>query len=286
ESQDKTNCYEQIIYNMKCKRVIHFGDNQQQIYAYNGAVGMNSSNFRLTKSFRIGKEHSDVCNALISDILKTDSTEFEGVNPNGKLVDKLSNVDKKTIICRTNKELVKRALGEIKKDKIVYILGGLPVDTDLVKGLFFATKEKAFYFKGKKINSITDARKLYALSKSNELKSALDFIVQFGDKTMSIINTIKTKTINDYSLADVSLVTAHKSKGLEFECVELADDFPTVDAIKEKNNVAEMYTLYVALSRSTGKMLLNKNLQVWYDKYKLGKTVDPIVTFKEVESLF
>ncbi|MGL6131669.1 MAG: UvrD-helicase domain-containing protein, partial [Fusobacteriaceae bacterium] len=46
ESQDKTNCYEQIIYNMKCKRVIHFGDNQQQIYAYNGAVGMNSSNFR------------------------------------------------------------------------------------------------------------------------------------------------------------------------------------------------------------------------------------------------
>ncbi|MGL4988773.1 MAG: UvrD-helicase domain-containing protein [Cetobacterium sp.] len=286
ESQDKTTCYDAIIKNLKSKRIIHFGDNQQKIYAYNGAVGMEKSEFRLTKSFRIGKEHSDVCNALVNDILKSSETDFEGVNPNGKLVDKLSNVDRVTVICRTNKEVVRRAIEEIKRNKIVCILGGLPINTDLTKNIFTASPDNPKYYKGKKIVSYDCARKLYSLSKSQEIKTALEFINQHGDKTMEIINTIKMKTIKEAHLADICIITAHKSKGLEFGCVELADDFPTIDAIKEKKNLAELYTLYVALSRSTGKMKLNKNIEVWYKKYKEGRVVDPIICCKKIEDLF
>ncbi|MGL6099874.1 MAG: 3'-5' exonuclease, partial [Fusobacteriaceae bacterium] len=286
ESQDKTSCYEQIISNMKTRRVIHFGDNQQQIYAYNGAVGMETSNFRLTKSYRIGKQHSDICNALVMDILKTDSTNFEGVNPNGVIVDKLSNIDKPTVICRTNKELILRTLEEIKKNKIVHVLGGLPIDSELIKNIYTATNDKPFYFKNKKISSFNDAKKLFAISSSSELKNALEFIMNFGSDTLSVVNTIRNKTIKEHKLADVSLVTAHKSKGLEFECVEISDDFPQIEKIKEKKNHAELYTLYVALSRSTGKLMLNNDLKSWYDKFKEGKTKDNIITYKDLESLF
>ena len=286
ESQDKTSCYEKIISNLNPKRVIHFGDNQQKIYAYNGAVGMGDSKYKLTKSFRIGKQHSDICNALIEDITKDNSSEFEGVNPKGVIVDKLSCVDKRTVICRTNKEIMKRMLEEIKKNKLVHLVGGGGINYELVKDIFEATVEKPKWFKGKKITSINDAVKLYALSKSQELKTALDFVTEHGVNTIKVINTIKTKTIEDPKLADISLVTAHRAKGLEFECVEITDDFPLIDTIKEKKLTGEIYALYVALSRCTGKMMLNRNLKLWYANYINGTIKDPELRYDMIEDLF
>lgn len=286
ESQDKTSCYEQIIANLKPKRIIHFGDNQQKIYAYNGAVGMGDSKFKLTKSFRIGKPHSDICNALIEDITKDTSSEFEGVNPKGIIVDTLSCVDKRTVICRTNKEIMRRMLEEIKKNKLVHLVGGGGINYELTKDIYEATKEKPRWFKGKKITSVEDAVKLYALSRSSELKAALDFITEHRENTMKVINTIKTKTIEDPKLADISLITAHRSKGLEFDCVEIADDFPLIDTIKEKRMTGEVYALYVALSRCTGKMMLNRNLKLWYNKYLSGTVKDPKLEYNMLEDLF
>lgn len=286
ESQDKTSCYNQIIENLNPKRVIHFGDNQQKIYAYNGAIGMGASKYKLTKSFRVGKPHSDLCNALIYDILKDKESSFEGVNPKGVIVDRLSNIDKRTVICRTNKEIIRRMLEEIKNKKLVHLIGGGGINLELTKDIFEATPEKPRYYKNKKITCLKDASVLYALSKSSDLKQSLEFINEHGKNTMKVINTIKTKTIDDPNLADISLITAHRSKGLEFDCVEIADDFPLIDSIKEKKNLGETYALYVALSRCTGKMMLNKNLKIWYDKFQVGKAKDPVVRYKKITELF
>lgn len=291
ESQDKTSCYNQIIENIGSKRVIHFGDNLQKIYAYNGAIGMEGSGFKLTQSFRIGKEHSDICNALVSDILFVDFA-FEGVNPNGTVVDSFSRKDNITVISRTNKNMMSRMLEEIKKGKVVHIVGGKEsLGLSLIELIYTATPKKPNYYKKRKITSVKDAVDLYMESNSREIKTALDFIGEYKGETMKLVNTIRHKTIDDIKLADVNLLTAHKSKGLEFENVELDDDFPKVELLMEKRMTGkdisgEVYALYVALSRSFGKLKLNKDIETWYRKRQNENTVERLVDFIELKDIF
>lgn len=292
ESQDKTSCYNQIIENLGAKRIIHFGDNLQKIYAYNGAIGMTGSGFRLTQSFRIGKEHSDICNALIDSMLGYNNVPFEGVNPNGIVVDSFSRKDQVTVISRTNKNMMARMLIEIKKGKIVHIVGGKEsLGLALIELIFTATPKKPNYYKKRKITSIKDAIALYMESNSRELKSALDFIDEYKNDTMKLVNTIRHKTIDDMKLADINLITSHKSKGLEFENVEIDSDFPTLETLKEKamlnkDITGEVFALYVALSRSFGKLKLNKNIEEWYRGYNDGSFTERVVNYKELSEIF
>ena len=56
--------------------------------------------------------------------------------------------------------------------------------------------------------------------------------------------------------ADVILTTAHKSKGLEFVAVEIADDFKEIEKAEEE----EINILYVAVTRATHELQLNRDL--------------------------
>lgn len=290
ESQDKTSCYNRIIKNIGAKRVVHFGDNLQKIYAYNGAIGMSKSSFRLTKSFRVGREHSDICNSVV-DFLLNSSVGFEGVNPNGIIVDSFSRKDNITIISRTNKSMMGRMLEQIKKGKVVHIVGGKEsLGLSLIESIFTATPKKPFYYKKRKIKSIKDAINLYMESNSADLKRAIDFISDHAENTMKLVNTIRHSTIDSIELADVNLVTAHKSKGLEFENVEIDNDFPKMEALAEKRIIGkpiegEVFALYVALSRSFGKLKLNRNLEDWYRNYKNDKINKPEVSYTALKNI-
>lgn len=48
---------------------------------------------------------------------------------------------------------------------------------------------------------------------------------------LSIIGRLKRQSVDDLSLADVIFMTAHKSKGLQFDNVMIADDFLPVSGI-------------------------------------------------------
>lgn len=290
ESQDKTECYNSIIENLKTKRIIHFGDNFQKIYSYNGAMGMRNSKFRLTKSFRIGPDHAFICNSLIKSFITKNVIEFEGLNKNGEIVKNFSRLDRVTVISRTNKTMMERMLREIDKRNVVHIIGGeAGLGLDTIELIYTATKDNPKYYRGKRITSIKDAIELYVKTKSQDIKKALDFISDHKTETMKLVNIIRHKTIPDPNLADVCLVTAHKSKGLEFECVEIEEDFPKIEKLYEmvsigKNIENEVFTLYVALSRSYGKLKLNKDLERWYEDLKERKDINnkPIVHFKKL----
>ncbi|WP_194145629.1 ATP-binding domain-containing protein, partial [Helicobacter apodemus] len=88
------------------------------------------------------------------------------------------------------------------------------------------------------------------------------------------------KELRDLSVpskeADFILTTGHKSKGLEWECVEIMDDFIDLKDIasnKKETIVAkeELNLLYVAITRATQTLYLNEKYLLDLDFIKTMK---------------
>lgn len=106
----------------------------------------------------------------------------------------------------------------------------------------------------------------YEKSKNSTLKKAIDFIETYKDRAMYVVYDILKCLVTDEKEADIYLTTTHRSKGLEFENVEIADDFPTISFLTKKMHdfedyIDEVYILYVAITRSYGKLQLNEDLK-------------------------
>src|SRR5690606_15974498 len=106
------------------------------------------------------------------------------------------------------------------------------------------------------------------------LDQGLKLVDEFGDKLLTYVNELKAKVVDDRDDAQVIYTTAHKSKGMEYDRVEILEDFKTratmVDLLKKtkpdmkeglkKYLNEEINLLYVAITRSKGVILLPEEL--------------------------
>ena len=124
-----------------------------------------------------------------------------------------------------------------------------------------------FYLKEKKndkitIDEIKDFETIQELeqfakdTKNQDYLNIIKFINTYGDNIFEINKTIKTKLTTNKEEADLIFTTTHKSKGLEFEQVIMADDFITKKELSNpKNKVSflklqeELNIYYVAATR-------------------------------------
>lgn len=265
EYQDVSECYLSIINNIKVKKTIRVGDTLQKIYGYNGALGMDIHNFKLSQSFRIGQKTADICNRLIDTFIADKSLYMKGVNKK-QYIGKIYDNEKKTIIFRTNKGLIERLIEESQKGKKCMVSDSLYNELHHIYKLcnvsvFFQYKFRGIQFKNKQM--LYD---WYEKSKNSTLKKTIDFINTYQDNTQMVLYTILKCLVTDEKEADIYLTTTHRSKGLEFENVEIANDFPTINFLIKKMNdfeeyIDEVYILYVAITRSYGKLQLNEDLE-------------------------
>ena len=261
EFQDVSACYLSIIENIsKNKRSIRVGDTYQKIYGYNGALGMEECDFKLTKSFRVGKEVSDYCNNLLETFFEN-PIKLNGVNDNQYIVSKIDNKNQYTKIFRSNKNLMLEALNLIKENKIVKLSNSIISDFEIYEKLLDLTKSYKNY-RGIKIGSFKELEQLEKLSNDRKISKFLFLLKNFGiDELKDIFKRIKTNLIPEDSedTYNVHLITAHRCKGLEFNSVVLANDFYTIDELlekqeKEEDVFDEVYILFVALTRSFGTL--------------------------------
>ena len=274
EYQDVSKCYQSIIDCINAGKVIKVGDTLQKIYGYNGANGMNGFDYKLSQSFRIGYDNSKLANKIINVLLKTNDFDFIGINKNQKIVEELNTIDK-TIIFRTNKELLKRLIYEtIKNNQKCSISEGLYKDLNNILNLTSVKENKIYcWYRGIKFTS-QEMIKDYANRTDNEiLKKTIMFLDLYKEKTYEILYKVRNMTTtNEKQLNTLHLVTAHRCKGMEFENVEIADDFPTIQNLTEMKMKGEpfedeLYVLYVAITRSFGKLKLNNDLYTFYKRW-------------------
>lgn len=231
-------------------QVIYVGDKHQQIYAFRGAVNamqsLNIPEAHLTKSFRFGNEIAHLSNSILSKLLE-EPTPLIGNENKKSSITKIQNPN--AYLARTNAGALSKALQ--------LILEGQKPKLNLDIQLLLRTIEDAGKLQnGEKINKSSD---FFGFSNWYEVLSYIEeypkcdlvpVVTLIENHGVSYLKDIIGKLLMT-SDTDCLVTTAHKAKGLEFNSVQLCDDY----FWKNKENEplmlpAEARLLYVACTRA------------------------------------
>ncbi|EEB07719.1 DNA helicase I [Schizosaccharomyces japonicus yFS275] len=298
EAQDFTRCMVDVIYRQKHARIVIVGDAHQCIYGFRGADACafnetlypSTKQLYLTKSFRFGNSVAAMANFVLS--LKGERVKlcgaqqdtvyrmaYAGINmdPNNERQRFIPH----TIIFRTNKELILHSLRlavALPKNIPIVILGSMKKKAFqlLRSGADLAHGRRPTYPKLREFPT-WNAFETH-IKKSAEEDPELSLVYDLAEELFSdeFVNKLecceqRLNTSSDDDNNGVILTTAHQAKGLEWENVQLGDDFrPKFDSISytripySRFLQEEINILYVALTRAKKNLILNPMLTKYY----------------------
>lgn len=261
------------------------GDGYQQIYQFRGAINAldnvpSTKTFFLTQSFRFGPQIAYVANAWMRSVLDERKKFLIGT-------DKPSRLDGKpdgqvAIICRTNCQVFKECvhIAETERGRQCLAVGTAryPFDFDTLEVLYYlslsdksrhdltAKQRDHWCLKKKKFPNLEAAKNFAESVNDFELLSKINIVEHYKTNTRQKILEVKECFAPDSSKADFVVMTAHKSKGLEFQTVRLADDFRDFNDHRYQHLVNEeeddvRNLLYVALTRAMSSLIVNEVVQ-------------------------
>lgn len=266
EAQDANGAILDIIKSQKCNQV-YVGDEHQQIYAYRHAVNAMSSingatRFSLSESFRFGADLALAAAHVIYAGKKLKLNLIGSASKNTVLLSGASSAAESGVcyISRTNAGVINAASEAVKKGMKIRFVGG-------IQGYNLPFIMAVYNFKEKGNNnnprlrhypSYTAMLKIAGESKDVELLSIIGIVKKHGRELPSIIKRITKGAVDKPVENSITVCTAHKSKGLEFDSVQLADDFVSLQSPQCTNEDANL--LYVAVTRAIHCLILNKQL--------------------------
>jgi len=270
EAQDSNAVMLDIIKSQTHASLIYVGDPNQKIYGFRGAlnifqtVSSEADIKRLSKSFRFGQEIADVANAVLRYKSKnSDPLTLIGCDIESKIVDTMDDFGK-TIITRTNATLLDLAISDAIAGKSYAIQGGTQHIMDNAADVFNLYMGNRQAIKSEYIKTFESFKNFNGfIQEMNipEYKLTLKLLEKYGKGLMDMLQLV---TANQASLksAEKRYTTAHKSKGLEFVNVELAEDFVQLKKGEEmKCDEEELNLLYVAATRAVFELKLNESLK-------------------------
>lgn len=266
ESQDTTPCVFDIVMNQKKSVKLFVGDRHQSIYGFRGAANAMEMidpdyDFELTKSFRFLPEIADKANMILSE-MKNIKTNIKG-NENIE-----ENKNRNAYIARTNSGIFLKAIETSGK---LFFVGGIngyrftsifdiynlwTSDLDKINNPFIKMFEnfEEYVNYGEELMDV-------------EVLSNVKLIKSYGKRLPGLLYDVRNRAVEDESEAELILSTAHKSKGSEWDYVDIADDyFPIFDeennGINKKliENPEEINLLYVTITRAKRTLNLNHEL--------------------------
>lgn len=254
-------------------QLIIVGDSNQAIYEWRGAKnGFNSipegfETYYLTESFRFTQKIADIANRLL--YIAGEDKELKG---KAEPVDKYKT---NAIICRSNSAILETLLASYQEKKKVYCLADLK---DLFSKMYHIS---SLYFKSPvkypnaELVRFKDYQQLQAEADHDyNLARLIKLTIKLSSAPglFTNINNIKSVLVEDESIADFTLTTAHKSKGLEWDNVILAEDiFYLIDEESTAETLATgqlLNLIYVAVTRAKYKVTLPVELNEVISNYR------------------
>ena len=255
EAQDSDPVIAHIVGGQKAQ-TIYVGDQNQAIYGWRGAVDAmgqiaNAVRLPLTKSFRFGPAIAEEANAWL-DLLGS-KLRVVGHDPIGSMVGGFPG-DPRAILCRTNGTALGWVLS-FQEQSIPVALA--PGDRSAGKDI----ERFAWAAKSLMAGEGTDHPDLVGFTTWSELCT---FVAEEEDtadlkRMVGIINKIGYPGVIDAirnlvpeSQARVTVSTAHKAKGLEWDSVRVADDFIPPEPGDDTDGVdpADLMLAYVTVTRA------------------------------------
>jgi len=277
EAQDSNEVMLDIVYSQKAKKIF-VGDEHQRIYSFRGAINVfNEKNYfnsnsdyielSLTESFRFGQKIADIANKLLSHYKKEENL-LTGTDMDS-FIGRLDRSQQYTSICRTNSLLFDLAIKHVRDGKLIHIVGGSDFIFNQIRDVYYlymGNKDKIISEYLKTFKNYKTFKGMATSLKVPEYIFLVKVIDKYGDNLEEYFNLIR-RGLTGIRKADVILTTAHKSKGLEFLSVKLEDDFVNLyddNGIlipSERIDEEEINILYVALTRATDELELNRDLE-------------------------
>lgn len=252
EAQDADPLMLGILLNQTQTQVIYVGDAHQQIYEWRGATnamkGLPLPDTRLTKSFRFGDAIASVANTLLHEL--GEDIPLQGNEAQTSSIQLTKDCAfKNAILCRTNASAILRLIAGLRQGHKV----ALQADhTRLIRFADAAEKLKI----GKQVNNVPElayfhnwkeVMEFVESSDGSDIKSMVKLVDEYGSKQLKhALNALSEPKDADYVIS-----TAHKAKGLEWQNVQLDNDFNyDIDNGQLKISPEELRLLYVACTRA------------------------------------
>lgn len=244
EGQDSNAVTISLVQNIQCKRKVIVGDTYQAIYGFRGATNalaefakLGAATYTLNTTFRFNQVIADYATQVLQQLRGAADTRMIGGGASGEIV-QYSNISElpqyTTVIGRSNYSLFQIALDEQEAGRKVYFAGGIErYDIEQLRAIIALYNER--YVKHpfiSKFPSYTALREYAQQSEENDLLFACFLVDRHGYRLGRMLE--KLVETDKYVAADVAkrifechfqLVTAHRSKGLQFKRVALCDDF-------------------------------------------------------------
>lgn len=242
-------------------QVVFVGDSEQSIYGFTGAVDAlaratkaGAETLYLTQSFRFGEEIADVANIMLTG-LAADPLVIGNPLAEGAHVGAVGTAT--VILTRTNATAMRQVFAALATGVSVHLVGGggqlvkfAQAAEQLKAGGWTSHPELTCFTSWQEVQDYVDED-----PQGGDLKLLVDLVDEFG--TQEIITALgNTVAAED---CDLTVTTAHKAKGLEWDSVQLAGDF-TAEPSDE-----ELRLLYVAVTRA--KVALDVTRVVYLEQY-------------------
>ena len=287
EAQDISDVMIGIVENQSCRR-IYVGDSFQQIYTFRFATNalnkIDLPSYDLTQSFRFGDNFAKVLQNNLNSLYEINSSKplkISGLEKTTLIGKNHIDFSKQfCVIARSTFGLIQQLVYFIHDKKKVYFEGGYNSYSFMNQTVY-----SIFYLKQKKndkitIDEIKDFETISELeqfakdTKNQDYLNIIKFINTYGDNIFEINKKIKEFLVTDKNQADIIFTTTHKSKGLEYNQVIMADDFISKkEIVNTKNKLSfqraneELNIYYVAATRAKNVIqLADLNLTYTYNE--------------------
>jgi len=247
--------------------LIIVGDSHQQIYSFRGAKDTlkkleSTKTFYIRRSFRFDNNIARSAN-MVLEVMKGEENKIVGtsVDPAKKPKFDRNNF---TFIGRTNGGIFAKAVEFHKKKKLGFVGGVQGYRLNIIKDAFYLwnnKRSKIFDTYIRSFNSF-DSLKRYAQDVEDvELLAIVKIVESYEHKIPRLVEDIITEAV-DVDDAEITLTTAHKAKGLEWDNVHLLPDFKDFvveDEFVDPNELDpdEINLVYVAMTRTKNKLIID-----------------------------
>lgn len=227
-------------------QLVYVGDSQQEIYSFTGAVNAlaqvkTDHRTYLTQSFRFGQPIADEANRILDELqAPLRLTGNPGIDSTVGTIEL-----PRAILTRTNATGIRRLLNFLMDETAVHLIGGA-ADTvafcnaalELMEKGHTSHPELAVFGSWLEVQNYVDME-----AEGEDLRLMVRLIDEFTPQ--AIITGLNDMAREDK--AEVVISTAHKSKGRQWQSVQLASDFKRP---KDKETDPERRLLYVAVTRA------------------------------------
>lgn len=249
EYQDTAPVFLDVLAQQRHALLVMVGDDNQRIYEWRGAVNAgdhfpDAPRCMLSQSYRFGQAVADVANAVLGELEQPTKLRMRG---NPCIPSRVGSVAQpRCFIYRTNAGAIGQVMSEVDEGRRPCLLGGKDYVSGLIKWCEAALDlQSGRSTQHPELSCFEDWDELEEYSKTDEgadLRLMVKLVNTFG--AQEIVAALKNMPKEEQ--ADCCVITAHKSKGREWDTVRLGADFPTINKMEDP----ELRLLYVAATRA------------------------------------